>query len=73
MKFFVVVKPGAGKELVEETEDGVLKISVKEAPEKGKANAAAVKVLAKFLNIHASAVRLVSGASSRKKVFEVKI
>ncbi len=71
MRIFAVVRPSAGKESVEEEENGILKINVKETPEKGKANAAAAKILAEFLKVPVSAIKLVSGASSRKKIFEI--
>lgn len=73
MKITAVVKAGARKESIEKTGERCFKVSVKEVPEKGKANAAAIKILARFLRVPASAVKLLFGASSRKKIFEVNV
>lgn len=47
------------------------KVSIKEPPVGGRANEAIVKVLAKYFDVAPSLVRLVSGASSKRKVFEI--
>lgn len=52
-------------------EEGTLKIYVTAAPENGKANAAVQKLLAKSLGIAKSRLRLVRGATSRSKVFQI--
>jgi len=49
-----------------------LKIKVQAPPEKGKANQAVVKVLAKCLQVSLSDVVIVSGAESQHKTVEVK-
>ncbi|MCL5016120.1 MAG: DUF167 domain-containing protein [Patescibacteria group bacterium] len=72
MKIAALVKPRSKKEKVERGDDGVLRISVKEPPEDGKANKAAAEALAKFLKLPVAAVRLVSGASSKRKIFNVE-
>jgi len=48
-------------------EGAVLKIRVTAAPEKGKANKALIKLLAKETGIAGSRFEVVSGATSRKK------
>jgi len=45
----------------------VLKVAVTAIPEKGKANAALIKLLAKHLSLPKSAFRMVSGARDRNK------
>lgn len=83
MKIFVKAKPGAKEEKVEiekpqqslwqiDEKDLHLKISVKERPIEGRANDAIKKALAKYLDISNSQLTLISGASSKNKVFEVK-
>ncbi|MDB5592694.1 DUF167 family protein [Enterovirga sp.] len=49
-----------------------LKLRVRTAPEAGAANEAARRLLARSLDLPASAVRLASGATSRAKVFELR-
>ena len=48
-----------------------LKIQVTAAPEKGKANAAVVEVLAKALGLPRSAVRITAGETSPLKTVEI--
>jgi len=47
------------------------KVWVKEAPVDGKANEAIAKALAKYFDVSKSQVSLVSGATSKNKVFEI--
>jgi uncharacterized protein (TIGR00251 family) len=46
-------------------------ISLKSAPEHGKANAELLKRLSKHFNVDRGRIRIVSGLTSRKKVVEV--
>jgi len=71
MKIFVLVKPRSKTEKVEPIGPWHFKVFVKAAPEKGRANKAATGALAKFFKIPKSKITLRSGASSRKKVFEI--
>lgn len=48
-------------------------ISVKEPPVSGKANTAITKLLAEYFKISSSNITLISGASSKNKVFEVML
>ncbi|AAF39489.1 DUF167 domain-containing protein [Chlamydia trachomatis] len=48
-------------------EDGILRVRVTEAPERGKANDAVVALLAKFLSIPKNDVTLIAGEASRRK------
>ena len=50
----------------------VLRVSVTAAPEKGKANAALIKLLAKHWGIPKSAIEIVRGETTRVKVIEVQ-
>lgn len=52
--------------------DGTLKLSVREAPEDGRANRALVAWLAKALGVREAAVRVVRGQGGRGKVVEVE-
>lgn len=72
MKVFAKITPKAKKDKVEEIDSEHFKIHVREAPEKGKANAAVIEVLAEHLGINENRIRLISGATSRNKVFEIK-
>lgn len=50
----------------------LLKARVRAAPENGKANLALVELLADTLGVAKSAVRIVSGATARRKIVEIE-
>jgi len=50
----------------------VLRLRVKAVPDKGKANAAVIAMLAKALGVPKSAVTLVSGDTARLKTVEIE-
>jgi len=53
--------------------DGMaLKLSVGAPPEDGKANAAVIALLAKALGVAKSAISVVSGATDRRKLVEIR-
>jgi uncharacterized protein (TIGR00251 family) len=49
-----------------------LKLSVGAPPEDGKANAAVIALLAKALGVAKSAISVVSGATDRRKLVEIR-
>ena len=63
----VRAQPGARKEGLAGLHGGRLRVKVRAAAEGGKANAAIEEVVAEAFGLPKSAVRLVSGASSRSK------
>jgi uncharacterized protein (TIGR00251 family) len=65
----VRAQPGARKNAVTGVHAGQLKVSVTQAPEKGKANAALIEVLAEALEVPRSKISLVSGATASQKKF----
>ncbi|MCA9019026.1 MAG: DUF167 domain-containing protein [Planctomycetaceae bacterium] len=65
----VQAQPKARRNAITGIHDGRLKVSVTAAPEKGKANAAIVQLLARELDLSKSSVAVHSGeTSSRKKI-----
>lgn len=71
MKIFIKVKPKAKEEKVEKIDDINFKVSVKQSPEKGKANSAAMRALADYFNTSQSNVRIISGSTSKLKIIEI--
>ena len=72
MKISVHLKPNSRhREEVITNDDGSLTIYTKAPAIEGRANAAAAKLLAKHFGVAPSKVKLVRGAASRYKVFEV--
>ena len=72
MRFGVRVQPRASRAGVVGLHGNALKVRVHAAPVDGAANEAVVDVLAAALEVPRSAIRIVSGASSRTKVVEVR-
>ena len=86
MKIFVKAKPGAKENKVtppplklfesgpasHEASQDTYSVSVKERPVDGRANEAITKLLAEYFKVPRSHVRLLSGTTSKRKVFEIK-
>jgi uncharacterized protein (TIGR00251 family) len=68
----VRVQAGARRNELKSPQDGALRVSVTQAPEKGKANKAIVALLSKELSLRKSQIELLSGATSRQKRFLVR-
>ena len=72
MKISVHLKPNSRHhEEVVPNDDGSLTVYTKAPAVEGRANAAAAKLLAKHFGVAPSKVKLVRGAASRYKVFEI--
>ncbi len=71
MKIFVSVKPKAHKEKVEKLDETHYKVWVTEPPVDGKANKAVVGALAEHFGVPKINIVLVSGITSKEKVFDV--
>ena len=65
------VSPGAGRSAVVGRHGDAWKLRIAAAPERGRANASVVRLLATSLEIGRPDVRIVSGAVSRDKVVEI--
>jgi uncharacterized protein YggU (UPF0235/DUF167 family) len=59
-------------EVYDVTSGGVLKVKVRAAPERGRANQKVSEVLAAFLGVPRSGIKLVAGSSSQRKRFRVE-
>ena len=71
MKASVWVRPGSSRTVVGGSHDGALVVKVSERAVDGQATEAALRALAKALDIARRDARLVSGATSRTKIVEV--
>ena len=72
MKFSAHLKPNSRhREEVVVGDDGVLTVYTKAPAIEGRANLATVKLLAKYFGVASSKVKLLRGAASKYKVFEV--
>lgn len=71
MKIGVKVKANSSMEKAEKIDDNSYAVWVKAKPADGKANEAAIKVLARHFGIAKSKVTLLKGRTSRQKIFEI--
>lgn len=73
MRISIKAKSKSKKEYVKKISDSSFVVAVKEVPEKGKANQAITKALAEFFDIQAESVILISGQTSKQKIFEIPL
>jgi uncharacterized protein YggU (UPF0235/DUF167 family) len=69
----IKAKPGAREDRILGVRNGDLLVSVRAAPEGGKANEAIIKVLADALDLRKSDIILKAGAGSSHKTFELPL
>ena len=72
MKIFVKAKPGAFQNKIEKLDETNFTVSVTEPPIQGRANRAIVELLAEYFSVSKTSVRIISGATSRNKIIEIK-
>jgi uncharacterized protein len=66
------VMPGAGRSEIVGRHAGAWKVRIGAAPERGRANAALLRLLSERLRISRSAITIVSGHTGRDKVVELR-
>lgn len=72
MKISVHIKPNSRhREEVVKNDDDTLTVYIKAPAVEGRANAAAIKLLAKHFKVASSNVKLVRGVTSKYKIFEI--
>ena len=72
MKISVHIKPNSRhREEVVKNDDDTLTVYIKAPAIEGRANAAAIKLLAKHFKVAPPKVKLVRGATSKYKIFEI--
>jgi len=71
MKIFVKAKAGAKEEKIEKLSGNIFYVAVREPPVKDKANKAIVKALAGYFQISPTQVEIITGRSSKQKLFEI--
>lgn len=72
MKISIHIKPNSRhREEVVKNDDDTLTVYIKAPAIEGRANAAAIKLLAKHFKVSPSKVKLVRGATSKYKIFEI--
>lgn len=71
MKIFVKAKSGAKEAGVEKIDEAHFVVAVREPAKEGRANEAVARALADCFGVLRGRVRLISGFSSRQKIFEI--
>jgi len=72
MKISVHIKPNSRhREEVVKNDDDTLTVYVKAPAIEGRANTVAIKLLAKYFKVTPYKVKLVRGATSKYKIFEI--
>jgi uncharacterized protein (TIGR00251 family) len=67
----VIAVPGSRRNAILGVRNGSLRVTVTQAPEKGKANRALIDVLAKQLGLRKSQISLVRGETATQKQFVI--
>jgi len=73
MKLFVVVKPGAKEDKVERVEKNSFVVRVRAQAKEGKANAAAIRLLARYFKTVISNFTILSGRTSHRKLIRLDL
>ena len=71
MRITVKVVPRASRDAVLGWQEGLLRVAVTAAPERGRANQALEALLADVLGVPRRAVRVVAGHTSSRKLLEI--
>ncbi|MFA5147392.1 MAG: DUF167 domain-containing protein [Candidatus Omnitrophota bacterium] len=71
MRIAVKVKPGSKEDSVEKVNGAEFMVRVKAPAREGRANEAALEVLAGYFGVARSRVRIVRGLSGRNKVIDI--
>lgn len=71
MKISVQIKPNASFNKIKKISDNHFEIFTTAPAKENKANEAVIKMLAEFFDIAPSCIKLVKGAKSKQKVFDI--
>jgi uncharacterized protein len=72
MRIYAKVIPRAGKNEICKISESEYKVRVAAVPEKGKANEATTKLLAKHFDVPKSSVSIIGGRSTRTKIIDIE-
>jgi uncharacterized protein len=73
MRVEILVRPSASETAVGGEHDGALVVRVVEPADAGRATDAALRAVAKAIAVPGGSVRLVRGATSRRKLIEIDV
>ena len=67
----VKAKPRSKEEYVKKLGEDFYEVAVKEAPERGRANARIVDLLSIYFGVRKDRIKLVAGETSKSKLFQI--
>jgi len=73
MRIYLKVRTRSSQQKVEKISEGDYKIWVRAVPEKGKANQEIAEILSDYFKVGKSAIEIVGGRTSSKKIVDVDI
>ncbi|MEI6297087.1 MAG: DUF167 domain-containing protein [bacterium] len=73
MKIYIKTKPQSKEVKVETIDENHFVVSVKEPPEKGKANEGVRKALAEHFNVSKSSIEILAGHTAKTKIVNVDL
>ncbi|WP_284452709.1 DUF167 domain-containing protein [Parachlamydia acanthamoebae] len=68
----IKVIPNASRNAILGWENDELKMHIASVPEKGKANEAVIKFLAKFLGLRKQQIQIIRGETNRHKILQIE-
>jgi hypothetical protein len=71
MRIYIKVIPRSSRNLVEKINEGEYRVHLTAPPVDGKANEALIKLLAEHFSVAKSAIEIVGGKSSSRKMVDV--
>jgi len=71
MKIKVKVSPCSSESHIIESLEGDLKVKIKSAPIKGKANQELIELLAKYYKVSKNQIEIIKGQTSKNKIIEI--
>ena len=72
MRIYLKVIPRSSQNKIEKISDGEYRVHLNAPPVDGKANEALIKLLAEYFNVSKSAIAIVGGKSSSRKMVDVE-
>ena len=72
MQIQVKVHPGANRNQVIQLEENSFKVELSQAPEKGKANQALIKLLAKHFALKKNQISILRGQQQKNKIVSIE-
>lgn len=71
MRYYITIKFSSSS-FFEISDNDEIKVSLKNKPERGKANRELIKILSRYFRVSTENITIISGLNSRKKIVEIE-